>query len=553
MAGIAGWIALARSAADENALGPMLGALEHRGIGELVGYVEQDRKRQAVLGVSLRDPAAHIALVLDGAIANARELRARLLGHGFKFAGESSEEVLLRAYQYWDKDVVKQLRGAFAFVIWDARKDRLLMARDRFGERPLYLHPKDGILRFASEVKALLKVPCVEKRVDLSAVRDCVTYRYVPGPRTLFAGIRKLQPGSYGLWQYGKLHEVRYWTAPDRAPYVKRRNDGALEGFLASLEEAVALHPAEGILLSGGLDSAVLLALASAGQAKPKTFSLGFEGDKASELPHAAQVAKHFGAEHHEMVVAPAELMAHLEYLVSCRDAPVSRPSDLAVCRLASEAGRSAKTLLTGDGCDEVLGGYRRYVGQPASSDAEALPARLLEPLAGESAERTKQDDIDARTSPLRRALYRDQTTWLPDELLERNDRVAAAASVEARLPFLDHRIAEYVSGLPDEQRVRGLTTKWILREAGRRLLPAPLRKRVHADWRLDVAGWLRGELRDFTLDHLQAASSATRHYYDAATLERVLEDHLKGKKNHESLLWTLLNIEIWHRTYSPA
>jgi asparagine synthase (glutamine-hydrolysing) len=124
---------------------------------------------------------------------------------------------------------------------------------------------------------------------------------------------------------------------------------------------------------------------------------------------------------------------------------------------------------------------------------------------------------------------------------------------VEARLPFLDHRIAEYVSGLPDEQRVRGLTTKWILREAGRRLLPAPLRKRVHADWRLDVAGWLRGELRDFTLDHLQAASSATRHYYDAATLERVLEDHLKGKKNHESLLWTLLNIEIWHRTYGPA
>jgi asparagine synthase (glutamine-hydrolysing) len=552
MAGIAGWIAAARSAADENALGPMLGALEHRGIAGLVGYVEHDRKRQAVLGVSLRDPAAQIALVLDGTIVNAGELRKRLVGHGFKFAGESAQEVLLRAYQYWDKDLVKQLRGAFAFVIWDARKDRLLIARDRFGEKPLYLHERDGILFFASEVKALLKVPKLEKRVDLSAVRDCLAHRYVPGPRTLFAGIRKLQPGSYGLWQYGKLHEVRYWVPPDRAPYVKRKNDRALEGFLASLEEAVALHPAEGIVLSGGLDSALLLALASARGAKPKTFSLCLEGDKAGGLPQAAQAAKHFGAAHHEIVVPPAELVSHLEYLVSCRDAPVSRPADLAVCRLASEAGRSVKTLLTSDGCDEVIGGERPYVAH-AGPGHEAVPPGLFAPLAKESGGADRQSDIEPSTSPLRRALYMKQTTWLPDELLERNDRVAAAASVEAHMPFLDHRVAEYVSALPDGQRVQGLTTRCVLREAGRLLVPAPLRRRTNAGWHFDVAGWLRNELRDFTREHLQGRSSATRQYYDAAALDRLFDEHLKGKRNHEKLLWTLLNIEIWHRTYAPG
>ena len=546
MAGIAGWIEADPRAADEHALGAMLTALEHRGIGRLLGYVESDRKRQAVLGVSLHDSAAQIALVLDGAIANAAELRERLVRHGFKFAGETADEVLLRAYQYWDKDLVKQLRGAFAFVIWDARKDRLLIARDRFGEKPLFLYQKDGILYFASEMKALLKAPGVARQVDLCALREFLAQRYVRGPRTLFAGIRKLQPGTYGLWQYGKLHEVRYWVAPDGAPYVKRTNDRAVDGLLASLGEAVRLHAGEGILLSGGLDSALLLALASSGNAKAKTFALGFEGDKSSALPRSAQAARHFGAEHHELVVAPEELVAHLEYLVSCRDAPVSQPADLALCRLASEAGRCVKTVLIGDGCTAVLGG-------PRPPGPEPVPEELIGPLPRPGEAARDAAGADPRASALRRALYMDQTTWLPDELLERNDRVAAGACVDARMPFLDHHVAEFVSGLPDGQRVDGLTGHWILREAGKRLLPAPLRPGNDPGWQLDVAGWLRDELREFTLDHLKGPSCATRTYCDAATLERMLDEHLKGRRNHGALLWTLLNIEIWHRIYAPS
>jgi asparagine synthase (glutamine-hydrolysing) len=552
MAGIAGWVAAARAASDETLLGPMLGTLERRGIGGLVGYVERDRRRQAVLGASLVDPAARIALVLDGSIANADELRSRLARHSFQFRSSSSVEVLLRAYQYWDKEVLKQLRGAFAFALWDARKDRLLLARDRFGEKPLYLHEAGGALYFASEAKALLqKVPA---KLDASALRDYLAHRYVPGPRTLFAGIRKLKPGSYAVWQYDKLHEARYWTPPDRVPYVKLRNRQPLEGFVEALQQAVAQHPAEGLLLSGGLDSAVLLALAAARGGKPSTFSLGLRDDAASELPAAAQAAKHFGTTHHEIVATPEELMAHLEYLVACRDAPVSRPSDLALCRLAAEAGRRVKTVLTGDGCDEVLGGYRRYVAEVVCGGVDAFPARLLAPLVGAGrfdAEAKAESDADPQASPLRRALYIDQTTWLPDLLLERIDR--AAAEVEPRLPFLDHRLAEYVSSLPDEQRVRGLTTKWILRAAARRVLPAPLARRAKRGWRLDVGGWLRGELRAFTLEHLQSRTSVTRQYYDAPALDKVLDEHLKGKKNHETLLWTLLNLEIWHRAYRPG
>ena len=573
MAGIAGWITPARNAGDENALGPMAAALAHRMQGDesLSGLVDTTARRQLVLAAALTDTASGISLSLDGSLANSRELRAQLAKRGYRFSSASDQEVLLRAYQDWDKDLLKHLRGAFAFAIWDARKERLLLARDRFGEKPLYLHERDGGVYFASEPKALLKAG-VEAKTDLGALWDCLAHRYVPGPRTLFAGIRKLAPATYAMWQFGKLREVRYWTAPDRNPPAAAPSGDPVAGFVNTLEEAVRPHAASGIFLSGGLDSAMLVALMSREGAKPRTFSLGLEGDKASELPHAAALAQHYGTQHQEIIVAPRELTANLEKLVALRDAPVSRPSDLAVHRLAGEASRVTKTVVTGDGCDEVLGGYRRYV-----AEIHHLPKRLFAPLvsagrfdtvaaelklngwrhrlrkeSGDSAPRPPLQVQDENTT-LRRALYLDQTTWLPDQLLERTDRATMAASVQARLPFLDHRLAEYVSSLPDTQRVRGITTKWILREAAKKLIPAGMRRRPKGGWRLDVAGWLRNDLRDFMVEHLQGRSCVTRELYDAATLDRVIEDHLKGKKNYETLLWTLLNIEIWHRTYRPG
>jgi asparagine synthase (glutamine-hydrolysing) len=622
MCGIAGWITGPRNAPDESAVLPMLEALAHRGPdgAGACSFVNAGSGHRIVLGhrrLAIIDPngspqpmcddAAGIGLTFNGEIFNFRELRAELEKRGYRFSRDSDTEVLLRAYQHWGTKVVQHLRGQFAFAIWDAREERLLLARDRFGEKPLYLCEAGGALYFASEIKALLKAPGIEPRVDLSAVWDCLAYRYVPGPRTLFRGIRKLPPATVAVWQLGRLRESRYWFPPDRNRNPKPVERGALEGFTERLEEAVRVQMVSdvpfGAFLSGGLDSSTIVALMSRHSSRVKTFSVGFSDDRYSELPYAAQIAKHFGTQHQEIVVCHADLIQRLPKLVAYRDAPVSEPSDIPIYMLATEARKSVKMVLTGEGSDEILGGYPKHVMERFASGFHSVPGltSLLAPLAGalpfgfrrvktavaalniedwrsryvrwfgalDMAARDRLSvlnlngshvidgmppfDAGPENSSLRRILYFDQTSWLPDNLLERGDRMTMAASIEARVPFLDHRLAEYVSTLPDNQRVRGLTTKWILRQAGRKLLPAKILKRPKVGFRVPVNEWFRGEMRDYLLEHLRGSGSLTRRYYNGPVLDRVLDDHIQGRHNQEKLLWTLLNIEIWHRQYQPA
>jgi asparagine synthase (glutamine-hydrolysing) len=548
----------------------MLGALAHRGNGEggAVGM------RRGLLGATgpqpLHDAQAGLALALDGEIGNRDALRAQLAPRGYRFEGTGSAEVLLRAYQHWDKDMVKQLRGAFAFALWDARKERLMLARDRFGEKPLHLHEGGGALVFASEPKALLEHPRIEARLDAQSLGALLRYRYVPGPRTLFEGIRKLGPGSYAMWQFGRLREVRYWTPPDREPLSPRPlAPDPVEAFIAQLDEAVRLRAADGapgLFLGGGFDSGVLLALMARQGLRVRTFTVGLAG--AAELARAARAAKHFGAEHHELVVTGAELAAELPRAIAARDAPLARPSELAVQLLSRAAARQVGAVLTGDGGDEIVGGYRRHAAECFAGsfcdllgDAGARWARWgggLDPGIGESLLMEKTDraeqgfDADPRASRLRRMLYFEQCGWLP-ELLERADRIPMAASLEARAPFLEHRFAEHVSALPDALRVRGLATKWILRQAARRLVPRPAGAPRKAGFGLRAGGWLRGELRESLLEHLRGAGSRMRAYLNPPALDRVLDEHLAGRRKHEELLWTLLNLEIWHRKYRLA
>ena len=596
MGGVAGWLAKGHDAPDERAMLPVLEALAHRG-GEGDGLCSfaAETGHRAVLGRAHYDAEAGIALILDGAIANRVELKAQLAPRGYRFDKDCAAETLLRAYEHWDKDVVHHLRGAFAFALWDARKERLMIARDRFGEKPLYLCERGGSLYFASELRALLKIPGIPAQPDPGATHDYLAYRYVPAPRTLIGGIRKLMPGTCALWQFGRLREIRYWTPPDRGSRVAQQPGEPIAGFTERLDEAVKLQMPAGILLSGGVDSAALVALASRHQ-KLKTFSAGFADDPHSELPRAAQVAKHFGTEHHEIVLSPRDIMARLPQAVARRDAPVSRPGDVALHFIACEAARSVSAVLTGEGSDEILGGYRRHVAErygvarsfptflallaPLArqrprlqtaiaslriddwrarcvrwvgvlSEAEARQLSARESRALFNGKNTPPFDADPNASSLRRALYFDQASWLPDNVLERADRMTMAASLQARAPFLDHRLVEFVSALPDELRVRGLETKWILRQAARPLLPR-LRPRK-AGFRVAVGEWLRGELRDFLLEHLRGAGSLTRPYYQARVLDGLLDEHLASRRNHETLLWTLLNLEIWHRSFRRA
>ena len=556
MSGIAGWAVPTKGALDEAGVVAMLEPLGPRQrAGEtLLGYSDRRGHQQVVLGATLCDNVSGIALVLDGALSNAAELRAQLAKKGFRFSRNDSPEVLLHAYQYWDKDVVRHLRGAFAFAIWDPRKDRLMLGRDRFGEKPLLLEERGEGLFFASEAKALLAGPGARATLDRAALKRCIAHGFLSGGATLFRGVRKLSPGTYAMWQFGRLQETRYWIAPDRNAYVRRGAADPVEGFTSALKEAATERAGDAVLLSGGIDSAVLVAVL--GGKGLRTYSLGFEGDRKSELAAAAAVAKHFGTTHHEIVVKPADLVTSLGALVARRDGPVA-PSELAVHRLAAEAARGTASVLSGDGCDEVVGGYRRLIAErfhPGFSesmfDKQARDAQRLLPGEAPKDEDPRQPphDFDPAASPLRRALYVEQTTRLPERLLERNDR----CGTEVRMPFLDHRLAEYVSSLPDELRVRGLATKWILRESARRLVPAGLACRK-AGFRMPVRDWLRNELRDTLAEHLQSGASQTRRYYDADELDRLVNEHVAGKKNHDASLWTLLNLEIWHRRYRPA
>lgn len=562
MCGLAGWTA-SRGGADPAVLATMLEALAHRhGPGEsLSALVDRHPRRTVVLGASLVDRASGVSLALDGSILNAAELREQLARRGYAFAGpgeavDADAEVLLRAYQHWDKDVVKQLRGAFAFALWDARKDRLMLARDRFGQKPLYLAESGGALHFASETKALARVPGLAAEVDLAAVGDYLALGYVRGPRTLLAGVRKLAPGSYALWQLGMLREARYWAPPDgeAAPPPLADGHDAVGAFIEQLDQAVRVHmngarPA-GALLSRGYDSAAILALMKRHSEAVETFSAGFAEDRHSELAAAGELAKHFGTRHHELVLDKRELLARLPELVASRDAPFCRPADAALHLIARQAARHVKVALSGDGGDEILGGYRRHTFLRGLAPRPHRPGGLfLVALRG----RGEDQDVDGKSSALRRLLYYEQTHWLADNVLERADRMTASASLELRAPFLDHRLAEHVSRLPDAQRVRGLSTKWILRKADERLLEnVPLRPRK-GGFRIALADLLRGEMRDLVLDHLGGPACLTRAYYDGAALDRLLDEHLGVRRNHEEILWTLLNLEIWHRNYRTS
>jgi asparagine synthase (glutamine-hydrolysing) len=620
MCGIAG-IASARPV-EPQLIARMAGALAHRGPDDQGVWLSDDRRlgfghrRLAIVDLSpqghqpMTSQEGRWVLSFNGEFYNHAELRAELDAERRRdWRGHSDTEVFLEAVAAWGvRRALERSVGMFAISLYD-RKDRCLyLARDRFGEKPLFLREGDDGIYFASEIKALLQLPKPRPEVNLPAVWDYLAYRYVPGPRTLFEGIRKLAPGTCATIQGGRLTERRYWVAPDRAPAPRRHVNGEAVGeFLGKLDESVRMQMVSdvpfGAYLSGGLDSSTIVALMTRHNAKVKTFSVGFSDSAYSELGYASLVARHFGTDHHELVVDSKDLIENIPKLVAFRDAPVTEPSDIPIYMLSKEAAKSVKMVLTGEGSDEILGGYPKHVFERFAQPWQLMPGfirhGLIQPLTqslpygfrraktavanlniedwperyarwfGALSNREREQltnirvnghayqgnippfDTEAGNSTLRRILYSDQTSWLPDNLLERGDRMTMAASIESRVPFLDHELAEHVSALPDHYRVKGLTTKWVLREAGKSLIPGKILNRPKVGFRVPVNAWFQGPMKDYLRDHLQGSDSRTRAYFDPQVLDRVVTDHVDGKQNHEKLLWALLNLEIWHRQYA--
>jgi asparagine synthase (glutamine-hydrolysing) len=617
MCGIAGFIG--HPAGDGMVhLRALAHALEHRGPDgegfllrafgdhEQVGFAH---RRLAIIDLKTgQQPVSNergtIHVVFNGEIYNYRALRAELTRAGHQFRTDSDTETIVHAYEEFGDDFVDHLRGMFAFALWDGERSRLVLARDRFGEKPLFIAEAENALVFASEIKAILKWPGIGPRLDHAMLPVFLQYRYVPGPATLIRGVRKLPPGCLAVWEDGALTERRYYMPPDgrerrQVPHIAE----PAKDFALLLDESVALMMVSdvpfGAFLSGGLDSSAIVALMSRHSSRPvRTYSVGFEEAGFSELAYAAQVARAFGTEHHELVLAQDRIIDLLPNAAALRDAPLTEPADLALYLLACEARNTVKMVLTGEGSDESLGGYpkhafeagsaklalpdfvrRRLIGPTA--DALPYPARRMRTalralaesdfrrrmplwfgalsvdevgellgdapapaLNGQAFPFESSDDVSA----LRRILYFDQTSWLPDNLLERGDRMTMAASIEARMPFLDHRLVEMVSSLPDEFRVRGSTAKRILRTAMAAMLPASIVNRRKVGFRMPVHLWFADRLRPLLHEVLEGSGSTIVGALDRSVVSRVLGEHVQGKRNHEKLLWMLLALELWCR-----
>ncbi len=623
MCGIAGF-ALAGSLRDgDRRLKAMADSILHRGpdgegfarftVGENRFTIGLAHRRLAIIDlVTGAQPMIHqgagVTLIYNGEIYNFQELRQELESQGYRFRTRSDTEVLLNAYVAWGPGCVARLRGMFAFALWDQLRSRLMLARDQFGKKPLYVCQSAGRLLFGSEIKALLAFGDLAPELDRASVADYLVYRYVPAPHTLFAGVRKLMPGSYALWENGRLTETCFYTPPyGTKPEEAAPIADAVAAFREKLDEAVRLRMVSdvpfGAFLSGGIDSSAIVALMTRHSSQPiNTFSVGFHEERYSELRYARLVAGKFATRHVEVVVSADDLMHHLPTLIAHGDAPVADPSNIPLYLISREAAKSVKMVLTGEGSDELLAGYpkhsaERFVPLYHRIVPPALHRRLVEPLLhqlpydfrrikimaaaiglSDARERlprwlgplsfAERDRLltrvgprrpvdphpfaaDPRRSGLQRMLYFDQTSWLPDNLLERGDRITMAVSIEARMPFMDTELAALLARLPDKWRIRGFVQKYILRAAMKETLPREILGRPKVGFRVPVNEWFRGPMRAFVRDHVDSARSVSRELFDYRQVERVLVEHESGRQNHEKLLWTLVNLELFQERYA--
>ena len=611
MCGIAGLVLAPGTEPDRDVLGRMAAALAHRGPDEeaarVFGRAGFAFRRLSIIDVAggaqpLANEDGTIQLVLNGEIYNHADLRAELEGRGHRFRTRSDAEVAVHGYEEWGDTVVGRLRGMFALALWDAPRQRLLLARDRLGKKPLvYFAGARGFV-FASELRALLEAPLVPREVDPVAIDQYLTWQYVPAPRTAFAGVSKLRPGHLLVLEEGRVTERAYWQPrlePDEAISME---DGAAE-VRRLLRDAVRVRLMSevplGAFLSGGVDSSAVVAL-MAEHGPVRTFSVGFEEEGFSELPYARQVAERYGTEHTELVVR-ARAAEVLPRIVEHYGEPFGDSSALPTWYLAQATAGQVTVALNGDGGDELFGGYDRYALQSRTWAAQGVPglpalaragaaalgesrspraARYLRRLGSSPAESYARGislldpeekralysqemrravaghdvyaafrrtfDAPVRGSLLDRAMHTDILTYLPDDLLAKVDIATMAHGLEGRSPFLDHPLVELALRLPSRLKRRGGEGKLVLRRAVADLLPAEILGRPKRGFGIPVSAWLRGELREMSEDVLFSASARRRPFFEAGAVRALFDAHVSGRADHGGRLWLMLMLELW-------
>ena len=597
---------------DEALLRAMAARLQHRGPDgdgfRIVRDVGFGHTRLSIIDLAgspqpMTSASGPFHITFNGEIFNYQQLRDELVRDGVKLRTHGDTEVLLETLRLHGLKGLDRLNGQFAFGFFDETKNELLLARDRLGILPLYYAEGPGFVAFASEVKALL--PALGTvALDDDAVEDILTYRSVPPPKTLFRGVKKLAAGhALRIDGKGAVREERWWALPavDDKPHLT--GSAAIAAVNEALERAVAgrlvADVPVGAYLSGGLDSSLTVALMKKLRqgGEVQTFAAGFSDPRYDELPYAKQVSDAVGTTHHEINVTAQDFQQLWEKLTWHRDGPISEPADVAIYKIAKYARSTVKVLLSGEGSDEIFAGYPKYAYEPKLVSIAALPAFLRVPVAraGErllpgSKYRARQaaraltgrdtaERLQTWFAPftwyerralksgygalrslgqyercqgdrLRRMLYVDCHTWLADNLLERGDRMSMAASIENRPPFLDHELVELAFRVDSSMKVHGKSGKWIVKEIARRHLPANIVDRKKVGFRVPLDEWFRGGLKDYAHDLLLGRDSFVSSYLARDVIDAMLGDHMRGRRNEELRLWTLLGLEVWHRTF---
>src|SRR5580658_125495 len=552
-----------------------------------------------------------IWVVFNGEIYNFRELRRELEKNGHVFYTHSDTEVIVHLYEDLGRDCVHKLRGMFAFAVFDERNRRLLLARDRLGKKPLHYARSANRLYFGSEIKAILAAAPDLCATDSQALLQYFYVGYIPDPATAFSEIRKLPPGHVLEFEKDEVHVRRYWDLPEYGTYSPRSEEACLEELQHHLTEAVRMRLIAdvplGALLSGGTDSSTIVALmASLSPAPVKTFCIGFRHADFNEAPYARMVAQKFGTEHHELILEP-NVVETVQSLSSILEEPFGDSSILPTYYVSCLARKYVRVVLSGDGGDEAFGGYERYRTHLQQRSAPWLPdwagrmyrtqvyprlpfgfpgrnlaysvslpwqERYIESVSLAPSQRNfnllsqdfisafqgEADPLDAfrcclregrASDPLGHVLYLDTKTYLPGDILTKLDRMSMAASLEARVPMLDHVFMEWAAALSPQWKMGTKGQKYILVKLAQRLgVPREALHRPKQGFALPLLHWMRHELKEFVLDLLLATSTIERGYFNKAGVRKLLNEFFQGHTNDYLEIWRLMMFELWQRNF---
>ncbi|HEY6332200.1 MAG TPA: asparagine synthase (glutamine-hydrolyzing) [Blastocatellia bacterium] len=613
---------------DRSRLLRMTESLVHRGPDDsgifLTPRVGLGHRRLSIVDVAgghqpMTNEDGTIWIVYNGEIYNHGDIRPGLEERGHRYRSNTDTETIIHLYEELGDEFVDELRGMFAFALFDAKRETILLVRDRLGIKPLYYHlDRNGTLIFGSEIKAILESGQVRASLNYDAVPDYLANHAPSGEETLFEGINRVPPGHLLKWERGRVTKARYWSLSfekseepvDNQSYIKRFDELFHESVRLRLMSDVPL----GMFLSGGIDSSAIAAAMSGMVKEPiKTFSVAFAESEANELEFARLVSRCYSTDHHEVVVTPGEFFGAIDQLIYQEDEPIAHPSSIPLYFVSKLASEHVKVVLTGEGSDELLAGYDRYrktiynmkLGSSYHSLVPQTVRRLirntvqmatpgqvvrklsrtflyLDPrldsiyldnfsvFSQTDQRRLMSDSTIERTaginpydhilecmsnsnanSLLDGLLSADIGTYL-HELLMKQDQMSMAASIESRVPFLDHKLVEFACGLPDGLKLNGLTTKYILREAMRNKLPEQILRRRKMGFPVPLGKWLRGPFAHILDQYLLSSRFKERGIFNDGFVSELVARHRRGE-NHSERLWALLNFEIWMRRFIDA